>query len=486
MARSKSALRIAIIGAGPTGIAAGHELLRRGFGNFTLLEKESAPGGTWHMHSYPGLACDVWAHSYTFSYAPNPRWSANFVLQPEIEAYLRHCATAFGLDPHIRLNTRVVRAVFREPGEWVLHTAAGEELVFDVVINAMGNQHTPLLPALKNRGAFRGASWHSSNWNHDVELAGKRVIVVGSAAAAVQIVPELAPTVAHLSVLQRTPNWVLPRHRKLYSARLRALFRTAPALMRLLRWGQGKLMGFMHQGALLGHKRQSMFEQMGRKHIAQTIMDPALRVALTPSSRFGCKRPLVSDDFYPALNRDNVRLLACGASEETATGLITCDGEHLEADVIIYCTGYRVLDFDRIDVVGEHGQHLAELMEKTPHAYKGIAVPGFPNYFMGMGPNALVLSVSYFMSAEANVECIVRLLGEMLAGGATRIAATGPLTREYNQWLDSQFAQFSWGSADCVSYYQTASGQSPFLFPGDFATFLRHKRATGLAQFHVA
>jgi cation diffusion facilitator CzcD-associated flavoprotein CzcO len=200
---SDNSLRIAIIGAGPAGIAAGHELLEQGFTDFTIFEKTSAAGGTWHLHSYPGLACDLWAHSYTFSYRPNPDWYANYVGQAEIEAYLQQCAQEFGLQEHCRFNTRIDRAVFQADKTWILTDDAGQQHSFDVVINAMGGQHTAIYPEVEGIDSFEGKQWHSTFWNHKVSLEGKRVVVVGSAAAAVQVVPEVAKAAGHLTVLQR-------------------------------------------------------------------------------------------------------------------------------------------------------------------------------------------------------------------------------------------------------------------------------------------
>ncbi|WP_159931229.1 NAD(P)/FAD-dependent oxidoreductase [Oceanicoccus sp. KOV_DT_Chl] len=485
---SKQDFRIAVIGAGPLGIAAGRELLAQGFNNFTIFEKERAAGGTWHMHSYPGLACDVWAHAYTFSYAPNPDWSASFVGHAEIEAYLQRCATDFGLDPYMQFNTRVLSAKF-QADQWQVHTqtSAGETAVeaFDVVINAMGNQHTPVYPKLKGIDSFEGSSWHSTHWNHDIDLTGKRVVVVGSAAAAVQIVPEVAKVAKQLTVLQRSPNWILPRGRKVYSAFQRTLFNRIPALARLLRWGQGRLMLLMHKGAMNGSKQMDTFENMGRKYIAKAIKDPAIQKMVTPSSRFGCKRPLVADDFYPTLNLQHVRLLAEGASEVTPTGIVTSGGSHIDADIIIYCTGYRVLDYDRIEVLGKEQQNLAQLLEQKPEAYKGITVPGFPNYFFGMGPNAVVLSVSYFKSLEPNVACIVNLLAKMRAEGVASIDVKRDLHAQYGEWLQQNIPLFSWGSGGCNTYYQTDSGHHPFIFPGDYKTFLKQRAESGLHEYEL-
>ncbi len=478
-------LRIAIIGAGPAGIAAGHELLARGFTDFTLFDALDAPGGTWRLHSYPGLACDVWAHSYSFSYAPNPDWSANFVEQPEIQAYLADCATRFGLNPHIRLNTRITRVVYSDVGGWTLHSETGERFEADVVINAMGNQHTPLYPDVPGMEQFEGASWHATRWNHDVGLAGKRVAIVGSAASAVQIVPKVAQVAGHLTVLQRSANWIMPRNWKPYSEKQQQRLRRHPALIALVRWWQRTLMGQVHNAATLGHSRMGQFEKIVRKYIENTVDDPQLREALIPDSHYGCKRGLVSDDFYPSLNRENVELIPSGVKEVTPTGLVLENGRRVEVDVIIYCTGYRIMDFDRIDVVGPGGRSLAAVMADDPKAYKGIAVPGFPNYFFAMGPNGLVLNVSYFLTAEKNIETIVRLLHDMQQAGARRLEVKRDLFEQYNDWMAGRFPRFSWGSSDCHSYYRNASGHAPFLFPGNFKEYCRQHAGCGLHEYEL-
>jgi cation diffusion facilitator CzcD-associated flavoprotein CzcO len=479
-------LNIAIIGAGPSGIAAGHELLKQGFSHFTIYDALDAPGGTWRLHSYPGLACDVWAHSYSFSYAPNPDWTASFVEQPEIQAYLARCAQEFGLDEHLRLNTRITTARYREAGHWLLESESGEQFEADIVINAMGNQHTPLYPDVPGMDSFSGDSWHGTRWNHNVDLSGKRVAVVGSAACAVQVVPEVAKVAGHLTVLQRSANWIMPRNRKVYSERKRGWFRRLPLLIKLTKWVQRLMMGQVHYAATLGHARMGQFEKIARKYIEETIPDPELREALTPDSRYGCKRGLVSDDFYPALMRDNVELVAEGLERVTPSGLVTSEGREIEVDVIIYCTGYRIMDYDRIEVVGASGGSLAEAMGDEPRAYKGIAVPDFPNYFFAVGPNGLVLNVSYFITAERNIETIVGLLSRMRAQGSGRIEVKKALFKEYNDWMDERFPRFSWGAADCNSYYTNASGHAPFLFPGSFKEYKKLQAGSGLHEYETA
>ena len=477
-------LRVAVIGAGPSGLVAGRELLARGFSNFTIFDKAEAVGGTWQQHSYPGLACDVKAAAYTFSDAPNPSWSHTFVEQPEIRDYLHRSARDFGLEEHLRLSTEIVAARYQEGGCWQLETAQGERCEFDIVINAMGNQHTPLFPDVAGRERFQGDSWHSTEWNHDVPLAGRRIAVVGSAAAAVQIVPELAKVAGHLFVLQRTPNWILPRGRKPYSPVSRALFKL-PVLRELHRGLHHKIMNLSSGAFEVGHKTQERVEAMGAKHIEQAIADPELRGVVTPQSRFGCKRPLMSDWFYPALQQDNVTLIPAAAREITPEGIRTVDGQDLDVDVIIYCTGYKVMDFERIEVTGVDGGSLAARMEEAPNAYLGVAVPGFPNFFFALGPNALIPSTSFFDAAEISLRCISRLLRDKQAAGAIAMDVKESTHESYAAWIATAREKYSWGASSCNSYYRTPTGHTPFLFPGDYPTFVEQREKASLADFDL-
>lgn len=478
-------MKIAVIGAGPAGIATGHDLLKQGFDDFTIFDELDAPGGTWRQHSYPGLACDVWAHSYTFSYAPNPDWSASFVGFAEIQRYLANCCTKFGLDPHLVLNTSITRARYGDDGRWALESNTGPLGEFDVVINAMGNQHTPLYPDVEGMTEFSGDSWHSTEWNHDVDLSGKKVVVVGSAAAAVQIVPEVAKVAGHLTVLQRSANWIMPRNRKRYDEGHRWRFRHIPGWIALTRRVQRLMMGQVEHAVTLGHKRMGQFENMVRKTIERTIEDPALREALIPDSAYGCKRGLVSDDFYPALNRDNVELVPEGLARVTADGIVTASGRAIAADVIVYCTGYKILDYDRFDVIGRDNRNLGEELAGDPRSHKGIAAPGFPNYFFAVGPNGLVLNVSYFITAERNVATIVGLLSAMRERGERTLEVKQDIFDSYNRWMDGRFERFSWGASSCNSYYTAGSRHPPFLFPGNFKEYARLHEESGLHEYDL-
>lgn len=480
---SNNDMRIAVVGAGPAGIGAGYELKKQGFNNFTIFDALDAPGGTWRLHSYPGLACDVWAHSYTFTYAPNPNWSASFVGFAEIQAYLARCCTEFGLDSHLTLNTHIKSAQFSDDGAWKLVASSGETFEFDAVINAMGNQHTPLFPDVKGMESFQGESFHGTRWDHTVDLKGKKVAIVGSAASAVQIVPEVAKEVAHLTVLQRSANWIMPRGRKEYTDGQRKKWQRFPFLLKLIRKWQSLMMGQVEHAVTIGHSRMGQFEKVVKKFIDDSIDDPELRKVLMPDSRWGCRRGLVSDEFYPTLNKDHVELIASGLESVTPAGLVTQDGREVDADVIIYCTGYRILDFDRIDVRGEHDISLADVMADNPQAHKGISVPGFPNYFMAVGPNGLILNVSYFMTVEQNLATIVRLMSDLVDSGQKAMAVKPEVFAQYNAGLAEEFPKFSWGAADCNSYYRNASGHAPFLYPGNFKAWRKLQAEAGLHEY---
>ncbi|MCG8673388.1 MAG: NAD(P)/FAD-dependent oxidoreductase [Pseudomonadales bacterium] len=479
-----SNLRIAIIGAGPAGLVAGRELLKQGFDNFTIFEKSDAAGGTWHNHSYPGLCCDVMASVYTFEGEANEKWTHNFVEQREIEEYLQRSARKFGLESHFRFNTNIKSVVYHEPGTWTLTDNQENTWEFDIVINAMGNQHTPQFPNIRGMDTFEGESWHSTLWRHDVSLKGKKVIVVGSAAAAVQIVPEVAKEAGHLTVLQRTPNWILSRGLRAYSPVERQLFKLSSARESLKSFHTAlvRMTGAMFQ---LGTKSQKYIENKALEHIENQISDPVLREQVTPTSRFGCKRPLMSDDFYPALQKPNVTLLTTAAEKVHAKGLTTVDGEDIEADVIIYCTGYEVMDYDRIDIRGSRGQSMGSIMKKEPRAYKGLALPGFPNYFFALGPNSLCPAGSFFELAEENLRCIIRMLQGKEKAGASSLDVREERYAAYNRWIDKEKDKFSWGVSSCNSYYQTADGHAPFLFPGGFSTFQKQRRHTRLTDFKL-
>lgn len=480
----KANLRIAIIGAGPSGLAAGHELIRKGFHNFQIFDKCGAVGGTWHNHTYPGLSCDVKAAGYTFSYGPNPDWQYTYASQREIETYLQRCAIDFGLMPHLRLNTEVVSTRYRADGTWKICTRAGDSYYVDVVLNAMGPLHTAAYPNISGRDSFEGASWHSTHWNHDVELNGKRIAVVGAAAAAIQIVPEVAKEASHVYVVQRTPSWIIPRGKKPLSPLYRALAKVR-LLRKLLRWGHLLTLRATYKSFMEDSGLQKRAMEISKQHLRNSVKNPELLKALEPKLAFGCNRPLTSDNYYPALQRDNVTLVASGASEIQPGSIIVEDGRTLDVDIIIYCTGYKVMDFDRIETIGPDGVCMGEKLRAEPEAYNGIAVPGFPNYFHVVGPNASLSSTSYMDAAEAGAKIIVRLLEQKQALGARTISVKPAAHKRHNDWIREARKAYSWALESCSSYYRSANGATPFLFPGNFKTYVKQHAAVGIEDFDV-
>ena len=476
---------VAVIGAGPLGLSVAQELKQQGFTDFRVFEASDDVGGTWHLHSYPGLACDVWAHSYTFPWARNPNWSANFVDQSEIEAYIQRTAKEKGLTPYVRLNTPIARMEYQSDGSWKIESESGEVFEARSVVSCIGNQFTPLMPAIEGLETFKGEAWHSTNWRHDVDLKGKKVAVIGSAAAAVQIVPELAKQAAELTVFQRTANWIMPRNKKEYSEGFKRAMNRFPFLNEALVLGQGQLMKLVHKATTLGHKRMEQFEATALKFIDRAIDDPELRKAVTPKTRYGCKRPLVSDDFYPALNLPHVNLIPEGVTALEENAVIASNGRRVEVDAIVFATGYRVLDFDRVPVIGRNGRELAKQMSEAPEAYKGMAVPGFPNFFFGIGPNGVALTVSYFITAHLNAQAIVRVLKQQREKGLNSIEIDESKSRQYNDWMIEQFPKFSWGNAACQSYYRSPTGHVPFLYPDDFKHFKQERASFSLEEFQV-
>ena len=336
-----TAVRIAIIGAGFGGIGAALRLKQRGYHDFVVLEKADELGGTWRDNSYPGCACDVPSHLYSYSFIPNPDWSESFASQPEIWAYLRDCADRFGVTPHLRLGHQVLAAAWREDGQhWLVSTSRGE-FTADVLISAAGPLSEPALPTLPGLESFAGTAFHSARWDHGHDLTGRRVAVIGTGASAIQFVPRIQPRVGHLSVFQRTAPWIMPRRQRRITAAQQRLFRAVPATQRLARlgsyWGREVLaLGFRHP-------RLMRAAQAGcRRHLAAAVPDPELRARLTPDFTLGCKRVLFSDDYLPALAQSTVDLVTERIVEVRPAGIVTADGVEHAVDTIIFGTGFHV------------------------------------------------------------------------------------------------------------------------------------------------
>jgi len=360
--------RVAIIGAGFSGLGAAIRLKQRGTDDFVILERSADIGGTWRDNTYPGCACDVPSHLYSYSFAANPDWPRSYSGQDEIWAYLRGCVERYGLGPHLRLGHEVVEAAWDEArGCWAIQTAEGA-LTADVLISAAGPLADPAVPDLPGMDSFRGTAFHSARWRHDHDLAGRRVAVIGTGASAIQFVPRIAPTVGRLEVFQRTAPWVIHRRNRVISPWLRRLYRSVPASQRLLRTGlflaqESAAVGFMHP-RLMG-----LPEALARRQLRRHVSDPELRARLTPPYRLGCKRVLLSDEYLPALNRDNVDVVVDPIERVEPLGIRTADGTLHEVDTVIFATGFRVTDSPVAERIrGREGATLASVWQGSPRA----------------------------------------------------------------------------------------------------------------------
>lgn len=464
--RSPTHVRVAIVGAGFGGIGMGIRLKQAGIHDFTIFERAGEVGGVWRDNHYPGAACDVQSHLYSLSFAPNPGWTHSYSRQPEILEYLRRCARDFGLLPHIRLHHEVRALDWDEAAAcWRIATAAGDFSASALVL-ASGGLAEPKLPDLPGLAEFRGAAFHSARWDHAFDLRGKQVAVIGTGASAIQFVPAIQPLVARLHLFQRTPAWVLPRLGQPIGLRERRLLARFPLARRALRTkiallNEVQVLGFRHPW-LMG-----MAERAAQRHLALAVRDPALRAKLTPSYRIGCKRILISDDFYPAVAQPNVELIAGGAAEVREHAVVGRDGIARPAEAIIFGTGFAVTEFPFGRIVrGSGGRSLAEQWGDSPRAHLGTTVAGFPNLFTLLGPNTGLGHTSVLIMIEAQIE---HILGALRFMERSRVAAIEPRQAAqdaFNAEIDRQMRGTVWTSGGCASWYLDRSGRNSALWPG--------------------
>jgi cation diffusion facilitator CzcD-associated flavoprotein CzcO len=466
--------RVAVIGAGFGGIGAARRLLDAGRRDFLIFDRGDDVGGTWRDNTYPGCACDVPSHLYSLSFGPNPAWTRAYPPQPEIWDYLR--GVAAGLGDHLRLGHDVRGAAWdADTVRWVLDTSHGDYTA-DVLVAAGGPLTEPSVPKLPGLETFAGEVFHSARWNHDYDLTGKRVAVVGTGASAIQFVPRIAPTVARLHVFQRTAPWVIPRGDRAFSDRQRRRFArsaTARALARAsVYWKrEAQAVGFLHPVVMRG------FELVARRHLRRSVPDPGLRAALTPTYRMGCKRVLLSDDYYPALNRGNVELVTDGISEVRPDAVGTVDGTVRPVDAIILGTGFHVTDMPMAQRIrGRGGRTLAEAWGGSMRAYQGTAVAGFPNLFLVLGPNTGLGHTSVVFMIECQLDYLLGFLGHLdRTGGPLEPAPAAQAA--YVARVDRRMAGTVWSRGGCRSWYIDATGRNSALWPGyTWAYWLRTRR----------
>jgi len=469
-----STISVAVVGGGIGGIAAATMLKRAGYHNVTVFERSAGLGGVWHANTYPGAACDVPSHFYEFSFALNPDWSRRYAPQPEIKAYLERVVREQGVEPMFRFNSEVRSAAWDDRGHWVLDTATGEH-VADVLITACGQLSTPKYPDIDGLDQFEGPAFHTAKWRHDVELARKRVAVIGTGCSAAQVVPAIQPQVATVDVYQRSPGWTMPRMDYEYSERAKRLFRRFPVLQRLDRLSVQAIMEF---GAIGMTRRKWMLaplKALGRKRIRDAIADPALQQALTPKDEFGCKRVMVSDDWYPALAKPNVHVITGGVERITPQGVVGADGVERPADVLVLATGFKSHDFVApMEIRGVGGRRLADEWAETPKAYLGLSVPAFPNMFLLYGPNTNGGTGSVVFIVEAGMTHVLAALAELKRTGTRQIEVRREVADDFHREVKQALPDTVW--TGCGNWYLDENGHSPNQWPWRWATYTRRTR----------
>ncbi|MEV7021982.1 NAD(P)/FAD-dependent oxidoreductase [Kitasatospora sp. NPDC093558] len=479
-------VRVAVVGAGFGGLGTAVRLRRAGITDFVVLERADSVGGTWRDNSYPGCACDVPSHLYSFSFAPNPEWPRSFSGQPDIRAYLEKVATVFRLRPHLRFNAEVLEARWEsEHTRWRITTTAGQWTA-DAIVSASGPLADPQIPDLPGLSGFTGKVFHSSRWDHDYDLTGKRVAMVGTGASAAQIIPSIQPRVGKLTVFQRTPAWVLPRRDR--------------EITQLEKWLHGRfpVTGKLRRGTLFALRELQVdafvrrpgllraVQRLAEHHIAQGVADPALRAKLTPDYRIGCKRILLSNTYYPALAAANTEVVASGLREVRGSTLVAADGSEHEVDAIVFGTGFHVTDMPiGARVFGANGTSLAEEWKEGMEALRGSTVHGFPNLFFVIGPNTGLGNSSMILMIESQLNYVVDALTTLDSIGAAAMQPTIRAQRQWNLELQHRMDRTVWSTGGCRSWYQDESGKNTVLWPGSTTAFRRATRKVDLGEYEL-
>ena len=476
-----------IIGGGFAGLGAAIRLLKDGRDDFLVVERGSEVGGTWRDNTYPGAACDVPSHLYSYSFELNPRWSRSFSPQAEIQQYLRTVAAKYDAARHHLFDTEVTLARWDTAVEqWLIDTTNGD-FSADVLVSAVGSLCEPARPDVKGIETFRGDLFHSARWNHDADLKGKRVALIGTGASAIQIGPAIANDVGHLDVYQRTAPWVMPRHDRRYSKVESLAYQHVPYLQRFTReaiyWGrEAFVLGFAFQPKIL-----QVAQRIAHRNIDKAITDPELRRKVTPDWQIGCKRILISNDWYPMLAQPHVDLVTDGITEIRDNAIVTADGTVREVDAIIVATGFHVTDsptFDRI--VGRDGRSLTQVWDKIgQQAYKGAAVAGFPNLLFVIGPNTGLGHSSMVFMAESHLNYLASALQIMDEQGIATFEVREDVQRDYNANLQARMQRTIWQTGGCASWYLDKHGNNTTLWPSFTFVFRQMTRRFDVAAYHV-
>lgn len=471
---------IAIIGAGFSGLCAAIRLKAAGFENFTIFERGDEVGGVWRENTYPGAACDVPWHLYSFSFEPRTNYPCPYPEQPEILDYQKFCANKYALYPHIKFSTMVTTAKFDDRQKlWRITTDGGESRDFSILITGVGQLSRPSYPNIKGIANFAGHSFHSAEWDHNYDLSGKKIAVIGTGASAIQFVPEVAKQVAELTVFQRTAPYLLPRLQRQYGPINKWLFKTFPHYRDIFRYGifglaEASVPAFNDQSRL-----SKLFKRVSMWHLNRQVKDPELKQKLTPNYAIGCKRILFSSNYFPALSQPNVGLITESIERISTDGIVTADGKTHAVDAIIYGSGFKATEFlTPIKITGRDGLSLNQRWRKGAEAYKGITLDGFPNMFMCYGPNTNLGGNSIIFMIECQVNYIIDSVKKLAKSKAKSMEIRSDVINEFNRNLQHELDHSVWGR--CSSWYVNAEGRITNNWPG---TNTRYRRITKHADF---
>jgi len=478
---------VAVIGTGFGGLAAAVRLKQAGIDDLVLFEKSDDVGGVWRENTYPGAACDVASHLYSLSFAPKADWSRRFAPQAEIHQYLRDVARDFGVLPHIRFGTEVLGAAFdEENGTWRLTLAGGGEHEADVLIAATGQLSRPSTPDIPGLDRFEGTLFQSAQWDHDHDLTGERVAVLGTGASAIQFVPAIAPEVASLAVFQRSAPYVLPKPDGPYDAKARRAYRRIPGLLRLSReriylTNELRSLGFNTEPRLLFAHRARY-----RRHLREVVPDPELRAKLTPTDPMGCKRILMSNDWYQALQLPQVEVVTDRIAEVRPHSIVTTDGVERTVDTIVLGTGFAATEFlAPMRITGRDGRDLHEQWKDGASAHLGTVVPGFPNLFVLYGPNTNLGHNSILVMLEAQIGWVVQAVRALAQGRVRWLEVRREVADAFDAWVQERVGHTVFAGG-CRSWYLTASGRNTQNWPASTLTFRRRLRRLDLDEFEPA
>ncbi|MDB5215633.1 MAG: 4-hydroxyacetophenone monooxygenase [Myxococcaceae bacterium] len=466
-------VRVAIAGSGFGGLGTAIRLAQSGIDDFLVFERSNDVGGVWRDNTYPGCACDVESHLYSFSFARNPEWTRSFSPSKEIHGYLRACAERFGILPRVRFDHEIHAATWDDDAQrWRLETKHGVYTA-DVFVAAVGGLSEPAIPSLLGLETFAGTTFHSARWNHEHVLAGKRVAVIGTGASAIQFIPAIQPEVARLTIFQRTPPWIVPRKDRALTDRERRVLRSSKSAQWLLRARIYVLRELMAL-PFFDERIAKIAQKLAERHLARRVRNPRLREKLTPSYTMGCKRILLSDDYFPAVTKPNVDVVTDSIAEIRPEGILTKDGTLHAVDTIIFGTGFHVQKYPFAKRVhGKGGRSLAETWKDRMTAHLGTTVSGYPNLFLLQGPNTALGHTSVITILESQIEHVVNAVQHLAKEGLASVEPRIEAQQAFVDHVDAKIQGSVWTSGGCKSWYLDAQGRNSTLWPGFTFTFKR-------------